>query len=78
MSFTEVKEKVLNKYSVKRNSTSGGFWFFFGLGDNPYGEAVERINEKTVKEALHEDWLSISDDFNKVFNIESDKVDSKK
>lgn len=78
MSFTEVEEKVLNKYSIKKNNASGSFWFFFGLSDNPYDNAVKRINEKTVKEALHEDWLSISNSFNKVFNLESGKVDGKK
>ena len=78
MSLSEVKDRVFSKYFVDKNNIGGGFWFFFGLGRNPYEDAVQKIHEKNVRDALKEDWMAISGDMSKVFARESEKIDGRK
>jgi hypothetical protein len=75
MSIEDIKNRVLKKYSVKKNNTQKGFWFFFGLGNNPYEKAVDDIYHKSVRQALKEDWKSVTGDFSRVFTKESEKLD---
>lgn len=70
MSFSEVKDEVFNKYSIKRVNTKSSFWYFFGIGKNPYDDALTEIYEKDPQDALGEDWAAISGDFNKAVNEE--------
>ncbi len=75
MSFSEIKGRVFSKYSIDKNNVSEGFWFFFGLGRNPYDDAARKIHEKSIQDALKEDGRAISGDISKIFICESKKVD---
>ena len=78
MSLSEISDRVLNKYFIHRNSFFNGFWFFFGLEENPFKDAVKQIHEKDVKQALNEDWQSVQGDFVKVFEGKASKLGVKK
>lgn len=77
MSLTEFYTKrVSDKYQLDLNGFSNGFFYFFGLCDNPFQSAIDKILKKKTDDALSEDWNEIGEDFYQVFKKET--IDGKK
>jgi hypothetical protein len=45
-----------------------GFFFVFGLAENPLNAKVNTIRNRTASQALASDWANVGADFRKVFD----------
>jgi hypothetical protein len=50
------------RYGLKRRSFLSGFFFMFGIGENPYKNSIKRILNTSVEEALRGDVRQLSMD----------------
>lgn len=45
-----------------------GFFYFFGLSDNPYSKDVAQIVKRQDRDALASDWHNVGKDFKVAFD----------
>jgi len=51
------------RFGIKRRSFLSGFLFMFGIGENPYKNAIKKILNTSVEEELREDVRQLNLDY---------------
>ena len=67
------RRNLEKRYGFKKNSFLAGFLFFFGIGENPYDEAVKKILNTSVEEALREDARQLNRDWHRMAERHKDQ-----
>ncbi len=78
MTLREILNKKKHKHTIVANNFEKGFFYFFGLTQNPYEKAIKEIYLADVAGSLKKDWGAVSSDFNKFFTQESECIDVEK
>lgn len=72
--FKSFWHHLASQYRIEENNFEKAFFSFFGLVDNPFNNAVKKIQIKNVNDALKQDWDAVMNDLNRVFKKEVEAI----